>query len=70
MIQRLYWVSITISSRKNFCLAQFIIMEIIYLRVSKEDEKLQDIKTQEKAIKDKFGIKDYKIYQERGSLIC
>lgn len=40
---------------------------IIYLRVSKEEEGLQDLDAQRKAIIEKFGIKDYEIYKERGS---
>ena len=42
-------------------------MNIIYLRVSKEDEEKQDPKQQLKAIIDKFKLKEFKIYEERGS---
>jgi len=43
-------------------------MNIIYLRVSKEDETLQDLDIQAEEIKKKFPIfKDAIIYKERGS---
>jgi DNA invertase Pin-like site-specific DNA recombinase len=42
-------------------------MNIIYLRVSKEDEEEQDPEQQLKEIIKKFNLKEYKLYEERGS---
>lgn len=42
-------------------------MNIGYFRVSKEDEKIQDLDSQIKAIKDKFEVKDLVVFKERGS---
>ena len=42
-------------------------MDIVFLRVSKEDEKEQDIEQQLPKIVEKYNLKDYKLYMERGS---
>lgn len=42
-------------------------MDIIYLRVSKEDKDLQDPKQQLNAIITHFKINNYKVFEERGS---
>lgn len=42
-------------------------MNIIYLRVSKEDESKQDPEQQLIEIKHKFKLRDYTLYQERGT---
>jgi hypothetical protein len=42
-------------------------MNIIYLRVSKEDESKQDPEQQLMEIKFKFKLSDYLVYEERGT---
>ena len=42
-------------------------MNIVFLRVSKEDEKKQDPEQQLKKIIEKYKLKDYKVVMERGS---
>jgi len=42
-------------------------MNILYIRVSTEEESKQDPQQQIDAILDKFELSDYKVYQERGS---
>ncbi len=42
-------------------------MNILYIRVSTEEESKQDPQQQIDAILDKFKLSDYKIFQERGS---
>jgi len=42
-------------------------MNIIYLRVSKEDESKQNPEQQLNKILEKFKLKDYKVYTDRGS---
>jgi len=42
-------------------------MNILYIRVSTEEESKQDPQQQIDAILDKFKLSEYKIYQERGS---
>jgi len=43
------------------------IINIIYIRVSTEDLKEQDPRQQLDAIIEKFSLKDYELYEERGS---
>jgi len=42
-------------------------MNILYIRVSKEEESKQDPQQQIDAILDKYNLEDYKVFMERGS---
>lgn len=44
-----------------------MVIDILYLRVSKEEEKKQDIEAQRKAVEDKFHLKNHITLEERGS---